>query len=195
MGRNFLLVVACRPLVFVAALVFVQAICVPALANSGKSEDMTKLPKAFVAGELKEVVKMPDRPFFDLSGKKFSAKSFEGQVLIVAFWAPWSLESVTLLKELQAIWDHLNQKEAKNGIVFLPVSYGDVRSVQSFCKEYGIALTMYLDTNRALFDYFDVRAIPLTLIVDRSGVVLYRIDGNVKWDSIDVIGKLLSIAS
>ncbi|WP_037349520.1 TlpA family protein disulfide reductase, partial [Anaplasma marginale] len=107
----------------------------------------------------------------------------------------WSLESVALLRELQAIWDHLNQKEAKDRIVFLPVSYGDAHAVQSFCKEYGIALTVYLDTNRALFDYFDVRAIPLTLIVDRGGVVLYRIDGNVKWDSVDVIGKLLSMAS
>ncbi|WP_238523248.1 TlpA family protein disulfide reductase [Anaplasma centrale] len=190
-----LLLKACWSLVFVAVLVFAHGACLAASSGGGEDEDINKLPKAFIAGELREVVKMPDKPFFDLNGKEFSAKNFEGRVLVVAFWAPWSLESVTLLKELQAIWDHLNHKEVRNSIVFLPVSYGDAHAVQSFCKEYGIALTVYLDKGRALFDHFDVRAIPLTLIVDRGGVVLYRIDGNVKWDSVDVIGKLLSIAS
>ncbi|MCU7612085.1 TlpA family protein disulfide reductase [Anaplasma capra] len=159
------------------------------------SEDVGGLPKAFIAGELRENVKMANKPFFDLSGKEFSAKDFEGRVLVVAFWAPWSLESVALLRELQAIWDHLNQKEIKDKITFLPISYGDRHAVRSFCKEYGISMTVYLDEGRALFDYFNVRAIPLTLIVDRGGLVLYRIDGNVKWDGVDVIGKLLSIAS
>ncbi|WP_037349449.1 hypothetical protein [Anaplasma marginale] len=63
MGRSFLSVV-CRPLVFVAILAFVQAVCVPALGDSGEDEDIAKLPKAFIAGELKEVIKMPDRSVF-----------------------------------------------------------------------------------------------------------------------------------
>ncbi|MGN7661398.1 MAG: TlpA family protein disulfide reductase [Anaplasma sp.] len=152
------------------------------------------LPEAFVRGALKQDMRVAAAPFFDLNAKQFSAKDFSGQVLIVTFWAPWSVDSAALLRELQAIWEHLEQKGA-GGITFLPISYGDGAAVRSFCDEYGITLTVYLDQDRRLFDYFNVQSIPLTFIVDGDGSVLYRIGGNVKWDSTDVLNKLLSMVT
>ncbi|MGN7678299.1 MAG: TlpA family protein disulfide reductase [Anaplasma sp.] len=151
-------------------------------------------PKAFIRETLQEDMRMTAAPFFDLNAKQFSAEDFSGQVLIVIFWAPWSVESAALLKELQVTWERLKQKGASD-ITFLPISYVDAAAVKSFCDEYGVTLTMYLDQDKRLFDHFDVQSMPLTLIVGRDGSVLYRIVGSAKWDSASVLNRLLSMAT
>ncbi|QJC27512.1 thiol-disulfide oxidoreductase ResA [Anaplasma platys] len=143
------------------------------------------LPEVFVAGKLSRSYQVADQVFSDLGGKQFSLSDFSGKVIVVVFWAPWSLDSVTLLQGAQDAKKHFDAKGMGDRIAFLPVcdtSIADLEAVEFARDGYGLDLSMYVDSGHSLFESFDITSIPLTLIIDGAGAVVYRIGGYFRLD-------------
>ena len=158
------------------------------------------IPKAFVEGALGAAERKTVRgAFFDAKGVELTFEDFRDKVLILVFWAHWNLDSLTLLQGMQKVRDHLALTDVKDAIEILPIS-GQVDGisrdkVEKIATEHGLKMPLYFDEGGALFDYFDVRSVPLTLIADRRGKIIYRVKGYMKWDSVAVVKQLLTIAT
>ncbi|MEH0831462.1 TlpA family protein disulfide reductase [Anaplasma bovis] len=168
-------------------------------SNSGLDAKRA-IPKAFVEGALGTAEQKTVRGvFFDVEGKELTFEDFKDKVLVLVFWAHWSLDSLTLLHGMQKVRDYLDLTDMKDVIEILPISgHADGFSpnrVEKIGVEHGLKMPLYFDQEGALFDYFEVRSVPLALIVDKRGKVIYRVKGYMKWDSVAVVKQLLTIAT
>ena len=110
-------------------------------------------------------------PLKDRSGSVVKLAELEGNVVVVSFWASWCKPCK---KELRAI-DGWSQEATSAGlpapkIVAISVDQ-DARKALRFVDEAALRLPVYLDGPDGLARSLDIPALPLTLVLDRSGRV------------------------
>jgi thiol-disulfide isomerase/thioredoxin len=127
----------------------------------------------------------PDAPLQDGDGNPVRLADHRGKVLLVNFWATWCAPCVRELPSL----DRLNAKHAGPDFEVLAVSadFGGAHQVRPFYAEHGIrSLALILDKGGALRRAAGVRALPTTLLIDRAGNELGRLQGVAEWDTPEV---------
>ncbi|WP_249548438.1 TlpA family protein disulfide reductase [Anaplasma phagocytophilum] len=157
------------------------------------------MPRVFVEGKVSRGFKVSNKSLADLDGKELTLRDIaQDKVCVIVFWAPWNLDSVILLQGIQRVSENLAAKDLGDAVVVLPISdvgIDDVSTVLRARDSYNLTLSMYIDVKHELFDYFDVTAIPLTLVVNKKGEVIYRIVGYMQWENAAVENELLSIVN
>ena len=77
--------------------------------------------------------------------------------------------------------EYLSQKYQGQDVVFLSVAGtqngATAESTAGFIRQYQSTWTYVLDTDRSVFSEYRVDATPTFLIIDRSGVILSRLQG------------------
>ncbi|MBM9612843.1 TlpA family protein disulfide reductase [Desulfobulbus rhabdoformis] len=104
-----------------------------------------------------------------LDGTTLSLEDLRGRPVLLEFWAPWCagcLKNIAPLKELH--------KRFGTGLAVIAASSetGPV-TVRRFVHEYSIPYPIALSSQR-LLDLFQVRAIPMTVLIDRQGIIRYH---------------------
>jgi len=133
-------------------------------------------------------------PFTDADGAPKKVADYAGRGLILNMWATWCVPCVT---ELPAL-DLAARKLAPAGILVLPLSSDrqGASVVRAFYMSHGIDdLPVMLDPHGEAARSIGARGIPTTLIIDRKGQELGRLEGAVAWStdaSLDAIRKLLA---
>ena len=116
----------------------------------------------------------------DLSGKSVSLDQFKGKVVVLNFWATWCPPCRNEMPE----FDEMNKELKKSGdAVLLAVNITDGRretksKVEKFMKETGYTMTVLLDSDQELAEYFGIRYIPSTFIINREGKLTGQIQGD-----------------
>lgn len=114
--------------------------------------------------------KMPDFQVSALEGGgSASTKSLKGQAYLIDFWATWCGPCRKLMPDIQAVYD----AHRKDGLQVLGVTDEDSATVRAFQKRSGFSYPIYLDPQRELFGALKIDAIPTTVVVDRSGNIVY----------------------
>jgi thiol-disulfide isomerase/thioredoxin/tetratricopeptide (TPR) repeat protein len=113
-------------------------------------------------------------PSFTLPGLKsghWSLSSTRGHVVVVNFFATWCPPCRAETPDLIAA----EKRYASKGVIFVGIDdREDPSLVAVFVKTKGIRYPIVLDSDGSVSKAYDVRAIPTTYIVDRSGVIRYR---------------------
>jgi len=128
------------------------------------------------------------------SDDRFDLAAYEGQVVIVDFWASWCVpcrRSFPWLNEMQA-------KYADDGLVIIGVNLDQERTAaEEFLREYPASFRIYYDESKDLAKEFGVVAMPSSYLLGRDGAVRKRHYGfKVKKQDeyeaavIDALGKL-----
>lgn len=118
-------------------------------------------------------------PAFTLSelsnGTSVSLAEFQGKPIFINFWASWcppcQAETPDIVKAYQ---------QFGNQVTFISINLtsGDsIAGVRQFVKRYGISYPVLLDKNAAVSTAYNVLAIPTSLFVNRSGVIVARYSG------------------
>ena len=135
-----------------------------------------------------------DAPDFVLKsndGANLRLSEFRGQVVLVNFWARWEGDSREQLHEL----DRINTTYQRAGLVVLGVSVDeDVRRAREFAKGMAVSYPMLFDSGSNLGKEYMLQKMPVTILVDRTGVVRYWIVGFKRGDErgyVDQIRELL----
>lgn len=127
--------------------------------------------------------------FADAQGKSTSLAAFRGRVVLLNVWATWCLpcrEEMPTLDRLQALLGGTDFE-----VVALSVDQGGLPVVQAFFGRTGIRhLRPYLDAEGAALSRLATTGVPLTLLVDRSGLEVGRKLGPAAWDDPAVIRLL-----
>ena len=118
--------------------------------------------------------KAPDIELSTLDGKKLSLKSFQGQVVLLNFWATWCVPCRTEIPELNAL-----QKDfASSGLTILGVSWDDSREgILQFQQEIPQSYTIALNGENLQEQFAGVRSLPVTVVIDREGRIRQTIIG------------------
>ena len=138
---------------------------------------------------------LPEFQFTDSGGKALTLADFKGKVVLLNIWATWC---VPCRKEMPTL-DRLQATLGGADFVVLPMSIDrkGMDSVTKFYTEIGIQhLSRYVapSANQVL-DTLGVWGLPATLLIDRQGRELGRLEGPAEWDSPDMINTLKIIIS
>jgi peroxiredoxin len=133
----------------------------------------------------------PDFVLKSLDGTNLRLSEFRGQVVLVNFWARWVSDA---REELPAL-DRINTTYRRSGLVVLGVSVDeDAERARDFAGAMRVRYPILLDTSPEVGRDYLLERMPVTILVDRSGVVRYSNVGFKRGDEralLDQIRELL----
>ena len=142
-------------------------------------------PAAYVVPDLPRPA--PDLTVKSLDGKDLSWKSYEGQVVLVDFWATWCAPCRKSMPELQAI--HQRYKDKGFQVLGVSIDEGGADKVKKYVKAKKIAYPIALDV--ATWERLKVKAVPAAFLVDGQGRIVAQWTGAV--DTKDVEAKVAAL--
>lgn len=132
-------------------------------------EEAARVPEGAVQGTRAQDFTLPD-----LSGEPVSLSDLRGCVVAIEFWASWCIPCWTSVGHLDA----LSRRHEDRGFVVLGISLDrSLEGIQAFLEGTGhpeirVLWGSYAEAQRVARVY-EIRAIPRTLVIDRSGVIRY----------------------
>src|SRR5271167_2195352 len=112
----------------------------------------------------------PDFALKTLAGTNLRLSEFRGQVVLVNFWARWAGDS---RQEMPAL-NRINTTYERAGLVVLGVSIDeDLRRARDFAEAMKVSYPIMFDTSSDIGRDYLLEKMPMTILVDRSGVVRY----------------------
>jgi peroxiredoxin len=133
----------------------------------------------------------PDFVLRSMDGRNRRLSEFRGQVVLVNFWARWAGDS---RQEMLAL-DRINTTYSRAGLVVLGVAVDeDTRRAREFADAMKVGYPILFDTSPEIGRNYLLQSLPMTILVDRSGVVRYSKTGFKSGEDrmyLDEIRKLL----
>jgi peroxiredoxin len=109
-------------------------------------------------------------PLRRLDGGTMSLGELRGQVVVVTFWASWCPPCRREMPRMNA----LNAEISSRGGLVVAISIDEDRvNVERFVRRHGLALPVVHDGPDGLARALDLRAVPLALVIDRRGTLVY----------------------
>ena len=137
--------------------------------------------------EIKNIVihkdlKVYDNVFFlDKNDKKINIKEFNGNILLLNFWATWCApckEEMPSLDRLQ-----VNQNLSNLKIFAINISQESKKKVDSFFEDLNIEnFEPYFDAPTTLAKTFSLRGVPTSILIDKDGKEFARIMGSIDFN-------------
>ena len=117
----------------------------------------------------------PQSALETLDGHRVSLADFDGQVVLINFWATWCTPCRLEMPGFQKLY----RDKAEQGFVILGIATdrGDRAGVEAFLAERGIEYPVALQTREVNLAFGGVSAIPTSFLIDRNGVIRHRIFG------------------
>jgi peroxiredoxin len=110
----------------------------------------------------------PDFVLKSTDGRNLRLSEYRGDVVVLAFWASWCGSCRTALTDLNTI----AATQDAGGPVVIGVNLdGDAGRASSVAESLGLRFPTLVDSRQAIGRLYDVATLPLTLLVDRDGVV------------------------
>ena len=137
--------------------------------------------------EIKNIVihkdlKVYDNVFFlDKNDKKINIKEFNGNLLLLNFWATWCApckEEMPSLDRLQ-----VNQNLSNLKIFAINISQESKKKVYGFFEDLNIEnFDPYFDAPTTLAKTFSLRGVPTSILIDKDGKEFARIMGSIDFN-------------
>ena len=133
----------------------------------------------------------PDFALKGLDGRNLRLSEFRGQVVLVNFWVRWAGDTRQQMPAL----DRINTTYQRAGLVVLGVSVDeDLRRARDFAGSSHVSYPILFDTGSDIGRDYLLEKMPVTILVDRAGVVRYSTVGFKRGDEriyLDKIRELL----
>jgi peroxiredoxin len=115
----------------------------------------------------------PEFALRSLDGQNHRLSEYVGDVVLVNFWASWSGPSRQEMPALSRLYD----KYQRAGFVLLGVNLDDnVDRAREMAKAMKVSYPLLLDEHKHVARSYRVSAMPLTVLIDRGGVVRFTSD-------------------
>jgi len=126
----------------------------------------------------------------DVNGRTVRSKDFAGKVAVVSFGATWCASCVSELKSLERL-----QARFPNDLVvyFVALDGRGEKDVKPFLEKHGFHVATLIDPRMAVAREHGVRWVPVTVVVDRKGVMVARAIGPRAWDGKEALELVQSL--
>jgi len=130
----------------------------------------------------------PDFSLANLQGGKTSLKSFNGKVVVLNFWSTTCAPCINEIPSLNRLYNEMKG----DGLVVLGIALdASEKPVRETGTSMNIRYPLLIDVSKEV--YFDIYALfgqPVSLVIDRAGIVQEKLFGEVDWNSSQIRTKL-----
>ncbi len=117
----------------------------------------------------------PDATVLDGFGAPVRVSSTRGKVVLIDFWATWCGPCRYTMPMIQ----RLHSRYARQGLVIMGITKEPRLEVNKFLRDNPYTYPIYIDSTTEAYRAYDVKTIPLLLIVDKQGKVV-AMDGKLE---------------
>lgn len=155
-------------------------------SNPGNDPDET--PPGGLKESPQEGFLAPDFTLQDLGGTSYTLSDFRGEVVLVNIWATWC---GPCRREIPSL-GRLYQSRRDKGLEILAVSVDRTSSskVASFAAKYQMSFPVLLNPRGDVGNKYWARSIPSTYLVDKKGVIRWKVRGTREWDDAQSLAKI-----
>ena len=157
------------------------------LANMASGQDLAAL-EALRDGDMRKLNlhAEPERGsetiFFSEDGTEMTLADLEGQIVLLNFWATWCAPCRKEMPQLSALQADLGGDDFQ--VVTVATGRNPLPAMQMFFDEIGVDnLPLHTDPRQALARDMGVLGLPVTIILDREGQEIGRLQGDADWAS------------
>ena len=116
------------------------------------------------------------------AGEKFTLRDWKGKAMLVNLWASWCAPCKKEMPELANLQKHLGDDDFE--VVAINVDRGGIGQARDVLAEWGIdGLDLYAEPTMAIAFEVANGALPMSMIVDKDGIVRASFLGPLKWDA------------
>lgn len=174
-----------------SGIYIITAISLAACGNTDKNKENKvesgNTPTEEVATTEAPAPAASDISFKDKSGKTVSLSSLKGKVVFINFWATWCPPCIHEMPSINKLKQSFKDND---DIVFLMVDVDNkIEKSTAFMKDKGYDLPVYVPAGDIPQDYLG-SAIPTTVILDKSGDMIARMEGGRDYTSPEIIKAL-----
>ena len=148
------------------------------LTNNVFANDVSEIKNIVIHKDLKVYDNVI---FLDKNDKKINIKEFNGNLLLLNFWATWCepcKEEMPSLDRLQ-----VNQNLSNLKIFAINISQESKKKVDSFFEDLNIKnFDPYFDAPITLAKTFSLRGVPTSILIDKNGKEFARIMGSIDFN-------------
>tara|TARA_B100000965_G_scaffold391472_1_gene399567 strand:+ start:104 stop:613 length:510 start_codon:yes stop_codon:yes gene_type:complete len=129
----------------------------------------------------KELKKYDGLTFLDGQNKKLNLIDYEGNLILLNFWATWCAPC----KEEMPSLDLLQTHEELDNLMIFPINVGQENFQKSskFFQDLKIKnLEIYFDSSITLAKKFRLRGIPTSILINKDGLEFARIIGSTDFE-------------
>jgi len=150
------------------------------------------IPDSIKKIKVEEQIKnLPNVSFTNLENKnKTLYELSKDKLLIINFWALWCVPCVKEMPALSNLSKILKDSDVK--VIYINQdNFKDYDKIEPFIKKLGFEKKdIFTDFGMSSNKTFKLRGVPTTLISNKLGEVLWRIEGIIEWEDKDIISWL-----
>jgi thiol-disulfide isomerase/thioredoxin len=124
-----------------------------------------------------------DMPLTDIHGNKVNIKSYQGQWVVVNYWATWCPPCIVEMPELQAFHDEHADKDAL--VLGINTELIGKQQLAEFLEDYFITYPVFVSKPTQQSELGLIPGLPTTFLVAPSGEVVARQVGPVTREMIE----------
>ena len=123
-----------------------------------------------------------DVPFKHEDGSDITLAAFEGQFVVLNFWATWCAPCRKEMPHLSALQDDMGDQGLE--VVTIATGSNQRPAMERFLAEIGVQnLPLHTDNSSALARDMGVVGLPVTIVLNREGIEVARLIGDADWSS------------
>lgn len=156
--------------------------------NTAQTSSTQKLKESPEEGFL-----APDFSLLDLGGKSVTLSDFRGRVVLLNFWATWCPPCRREIPSLKRLYQLRKDREFE--IVAVSVDKTSSSKVASFVANYQMSFPVLVNPRGDVGQRYWTRAIPSSFLLDKEGVIRWKVAGAREWDDAETMSKIDQLLS
>ncbi len=153
--------------------------------RTGHSETLSRLFEEAHITALQWPKKTHDFVLPDINGKDFRLNEFRGKIVFLNIWATWCGPCRAEMPSIENLYQRIQGEDVI--ILTVSVDMADIEVVKAFIKRHKYTFPVLHDPHGNIMEWFRVRLIPVTYLIDRSGKIIAKAVGPRDWSQESVI--------
>jgi thiol-disulfide isomerase/thioredoxin len=132
---------------------------------------------------------LPDFTLSDMQGKSHTLSDYQGQVVMLNFWATYCGPCIKEMPSMQ----RLKERLAGKPFAILAVDMAEEKAdVEAFFAKHKIQVDfpILLDPDGEVVEQWMISAVPTTFILDPAGKIRFALFGGLEWDNEEVVNTV-----
>ena len=177
-------------------VLIMMILLLPSSGYGSAAEVETDSPDRTILGEFIRSPQPSPAPaitFSEMTGDTVPLSDFRGKLLVVNLWATWCAPCLREMPSLDRLQSQFGDRLA---VLAVSEDRGGSKTVEPFITKLGLkSVEFFVDPKSEVGHALKVRGLPTSVLIDREGKVLGRVEGAADWNSPKMLGIIEPLAT